>query len=94
MKKISFINKIRNINTLDELFYKITQKINLLLTFPKGGFTRYPVDVFMKKISSTKQDIEKLYSDPKSVLTPEKMQSWVALQVVKLFLGMPIVPGK
>lgn len=47
-----------------------------------------------KKISSTKQDIEKLYSDPKSVLTPEKMQSWVALQVVKLFLGMPIVPGK
>ena len=54
MKKISFINKMRNINTLDELFYKITQKINLLLTFPKGGFTRYPVDVFMKKISSTK----------------------------------------
>ena len=54
MKKISFINKIRNIKTIDELFYKITQKINLLLTFPKGGFTRYPVDVFMKKISSTK----------------------------------------
>ena len=47
-----------------------------------------------KKISSTKQDIEKLYSDPKSVLTPEKMQSWAALQVVKLFLGMPIVPGR
>ena len=47
-----------------------------------------------KKISSTKQDIEKLYSDPKSVLTPEKIQSWAALQVVKLFLGMPIVPGK
>jgi len=47
-----------------------------------------------KKIVSTKQDIEKLYSDPKSVLTPEKMQSWAALQVVKLFLGMPIVPGK
>ena len=47
-----------------------------------------------KKISSTKQDIEKLYSDPKSVLTPEKIQSWAALQVVKLFLGMPILPGK
>ena len=47
-----------------------------------------------KKISSTKQDIEKLYSDPKSVLTPEKLQSWAALQVVKLFLGIPIVPGK
>ena len=47
-----------------------------------------------KKISYTKQDIEKLYSDPKSVLTPEKIQSWAALQVVKLFLGMPIVPGK
>ena len=39
-------------NTNKSFFIKIIQKINWLLLFPRGGFTRYPVDLFMKKIAS------------------------------------------
>ena len=35
-----------------------------------------------------------LYSSPQEVITLEKAQKWAAVQVVKVFLGMPIIPGK
>jgi len=34
------------------IFSKLREYINFLLTFPKGGFTRYQIDVFMKKASA------------------------------------------
>ena len=39
-------------------------------------------------------ELKKLYSEPTSIFTSKKMQQWVGLQVVKVFLGIPIVPGK
>ena len=47
-----------------------------------------------KKIDNTKTNIEDTYSDPKTVITSGKAQRWAAIQVVKAFLGMPIIPGK
>ena len=47
-----------------------------------------------KKIKKEKTALKKLYSSPKEVITLEKAQKWVAVQVVKVFLGMPIIPGK
>ena len=47
-----------------------------------------------KKIKKKKSELEKLYSSPKEVITLEKVQKWAAVQVVKVFLGMPIIPGK
>ena len=47
-----------------------------------------------KKIKKKKTELKKLYSSPKEVITLEKAQKWVAVQVVKVFLGMPIIPGK
>ena len=47
-----------------------------------------------KKIKKKKTALKKLYSSPKEVITFEKAQKWVAVQVVKVFLGMPIIPGK
>ena len=41
-----------------------------------------------------KNELKKIYSSPKEVITLEKAQKWVAVQVVKVFLGMPIIPGK
>ena len=38
-------------NANKSFFIKIIQKINWLLLFPRGGFTRYPVDLFMKKVA-------------------------------------------
>ena len=51
MTKISFIEKIKKTKSPIDLFFKITQRINSMLIFPNGGFTRYPIDIFMKKIS-------------------------------------------
>jgi len=47
-----------------------------------------------KKIKKKKTELKKLYSSPKEVITLEKAQKWIAVQVVKVFLGMPIIPGK
>ena len=47
-----------------------------------------------KKIKEKKTELKKLYSSPKEVITLEKAQKWIAVQVVKVFLGMPIIPGK
>ena len=47
-----------------------------------------------KKIKKKKTEIKKLYSSPQEVITLEKAQKWAVVQVVKVFLGMPIIPGK
>ena len=47
-----------------------------------------------KKIKKEKTALKKLYSSPKEVITLEKVQKWVVVQVVKVFFGMPIIPGK
>ena len=47
-----------------------------------------------KKIKKKRTELKKLYSSPKEVITLEKAQKWAAVQVVKVFLGMPIIPGK
>tara|TARA_B100001123_G_C15042611_1_gene920135 strand:- start:29 stop:757 length:729 start_codon:yes stop_codon:yes gene_type:complete len=46
------------------------------------------------KIEKTKEDLRKLYSDPKSVVKSGKTERWVAVQVVKAFLGIPVIPGR
>ena len=47
-----------------------------------------------KKIGTTKTNIEDTYSNPKKVITSTKAQRWAAIQVVKAFLGIPVIPGK
>ena len=46
------------------------------------------------KIKRKKENIKKIYQDPKEFLTKEKLQRWGTIQIVKAFLGIPIVPGK
>ena len=46
------------------------------------------------KIEEKKNELKNLYSAPKETITLKKVQKWVAIQVVKVFLGMPIIPGK
>ena len=47
-----------------------------------------------KKIEKAKLDLDKLYHEPTEVINLQKIQKWGAVQVVKVFLGVPIVPGK
>ena len=46
------------------------------------------------KIEKKKIELKNLYTSPKEVITSGKAQKWIAVQVVKVFLGMPIVPGR
>ena len=48
----------------------------------------------VKKIESTKSNIKKFYEDPLGSISSKKKQQWLGFQVVKLFFGFPIIPGK
>ena len=47
-----------------------------------------------KKIEEKKNVIKNIYNSPKEAITLERAQKWAAVQVVKVFLGIPIVPGR
>ena len=47
-----------------------------------------------QKIEKKKIDLKTLVSHPEDLITIDKIQRWGVIQVVKLFLGIPVVPGK
>ena len=47
-----------------------------------------------KKMENTKDELKNLYNDPEGIIGSEKVHRWAVMQVVKVFLGIPIVPGK
>ena len=47
-----------------------------------------------KKIEKTKIELKNLYDSPTQIITLEKVQRWGVVQVVKRFLGIPVIPGK
>ena len=47
-----------------------------------------------KQIEKKKFELKNLYESPKSILTVERVGKWTVVQVVKVFLGIPVVPGK
>ena len=46
------------------------------------------------QIQDKKSQLKNLYNSPKDVVTLGKFGKWGAVQVVKAFLGMPIIPGR
>ena len=46
------------------------------------------------KIEKKKIELKNIYNEPKDIFTLERVGSWSVIQIVKLFLGIPIVPGK
>lgn len=47
-----------------------------------------------KKIDKKKTELKNLYDSPKKIVTLKKAQNWAGVQVVKAFLGIPVIPGK
>ena len=50
-----------------------------------------------KKVETKKNELiqlKEIYSNPGSIFASKKAQRWVGFQVVKVFLGIPVVPGK
>tara|TARA_Y100000590_G_scaffold229821_1_gene259191 strand:- start:10654 stop:11355 length:702 start_codon:yes stop_codon:yes gene_type:complete len=48
----------------------------------------------VKKINLKKEEIKRLYESPRETITVDRVQKWAGIQIVKAFLGIPIVPGK
>ena len=46
------------------------------------------------KIKEKKIELKNIYNEPKDIFTLEKAGRWSVIQVVKLFLGMPVIPGR
>lgn len=46
------------------------------------------------KIIETKNDLKRLYSNPSEIFKVDKAQKWAFVQVVKAFLGIPMIPGR
>jgi len=46
------------------------------------------------QIEEKKEEIRNIYNAPKDIFTLERVGRWSVVQVVKLFLGMPIIPGR
>jgi len=47
-----------------------------------------------KQIEKKKFELKNLYESPKEVVTLKRVGKWGVVQVVKVALGMPIIPGK
>ena len=47
-----------------------------------------------RRIETKKDQLKKLYSDPYALIKSKKARNWAGLQVVKAFLGIPIIPGR
>jgi len=46
------------------------------------------------QIEEKKNEIRNIYSAPKDIFTLKRVGRWSVIQVVKLFLGMPVIPGR
>ena len=46
------------------------------------------------QIEEKKNEIRNIYSAPIDIFTLERVGRWSLIQIVKLFLGMPIIPGR
>ena len=50
-----------------------------------------------KKIKAKRNELtelKKLFSEPGTIITSRKAQQWAGIQIVKIFLGIPIIPGR
>ena len=47
-----------------------------------------------KKMENAKDELKNLYNKPESIIESKKVHRWAAIQIVKVFFGIPIVPGK
>jgi len=48
----------------------------------------------VKKVRNKKDELKNIYNSPSDTINLASLQRWGAVQLVKAFLGIPIVPGK
>ena len=99
--KVSKIKKEKNIqkNLKQKVINKINKtktelaKLQELSSNPKS----IPYEIktkITKKIKEKENELKNLYDSPKDLITLERVQRWGAVQIVKVFLGIPVIPGR
>jgi fructoselysine-6-P-deglycase FrlB-like protein len=95
-------SQIKQLNAENEKFTKINktdkektkiQKFKKLYSRPKSIPNEIKTHI-AKRIEEKKEEIVNFYHEPKSVVTLGKAGRWTVAQLVKAFLGMPIIPGR
>ena len=84
--------KLAKINKTEKEKTKI-QKLKKLYSRPKSVPNEIKTHV-AKRIEEKKVEIINIYNEPKSIITLERAGKWTVIQLVKAFLGMPIIPGR
>ena len=93
--------KIKNLqaslktNVAEKIKEKKTEirKLQDLYSNPKSIPSEIKTHVAVK-IQEKKVELKNIYNEPKDIFTLERVGKWSVIQVVKLFLGVPIVPGR
>ena len=94
-KKVAKLNNKIKIDISKKIQEKKTELKKLAEIYKKPN--KLPKEIKIKvasKITSTKNELNKLYKDPKGSIDLQKIKQWGAVQIVKVFLGIPIVPGR
>jgi hypothetical protein len=69
------------------------EKLQELYNNPKSIPGEIKIKV-AKQIQEKKFELKNLYETPKDIVTLERLGKWSVVQIVKAFLGMPIIPGR
>jgi len=104
LKKLNQKNNIKVLNNLPESVKKhVTKKIEKkkeelaklqeLYNDPRSIPDEVKIKV-AKQIEKKKFELKNLYESPKEVINMQSISKWGAVQVIKVALGMPIIPGR
>ena len=85
-KKFTKINKTEKEKTNIQKFKKLHSRSKSIPNEIKTHIA--------KRIEEKKVEIVNIYHAPKSTVSLEKAGKWTVVQLVKAFLGMPIIPGR
>ena len=98
IKKLSEINDIKT-NENSQVFKDIKEKktglkkIKEIYSNPKSLPAEIKTKV-AKRIEEKKIGLKTIYNSPKDTINLEKAGKYALVQLVKAFLGMPIIPGR
>ena len=104
LKKLSKKNNIKVLNNLPENVKKNVKKrikkkkkeiakLQELYNDPRSIPDEVKTKV-AKQIEKKKFELKSLYESPKEVITLQRIGKWGAVQMVKVVLGMPVIPGR
>ena len=94
-KKDNSIKKKIKIEIAKKIQKKKTEISKLQALYSKPGSIPGEIKVqIASKIKEKKDELKTLYKSPRKTITLAKAQKWAGIQLVKLFLGIPVIPGR